>query len=386
MVIRFLHHAVCTGKHLIGFPGLSAKVHFSPFFTEFRNDKSVYDCTDIFRNKSANEPLYQHLIHDKESIALHQIVHSHSCKCRKNIQPFGNVRRQSVVFVPVQDAVHQAIEKCDDITGLVGDKALPCCRKLCLHISTSISNEQRYQQPFQTRLCISVSEMLLTELPECRQQIVFFKLLQESIVHQLAIRQHDAHDLFKRAGTRLADCTQQTDKDIFFIEVFDFQIIEALGALFVGKKLDVLLNNRLVLFLNTEVNRQQGGTVSKEPSGIQHCVFQMVVPYIRLRKRCINQIIRGLIHTLQKILCIELVIRLEMVDLRILKLNCLHILGKFCLIIVPENQFPGLSGKFRIQAVYNLFQVQFCHIIVLFSCDWSLSLTRELSNSFIFFR
>ena len=294
--------------------------------------------------------------------------------------------RQSVVFIPVQDAVHQAIEKCDDITGLVGDKALPCCRKLCLHISTSISNEQRYQQPFQTRLCISVSEMLLTELPECRQQIVFFKLLQESIVHQLTIRQHDAHNLFKRAGTRLADCTQQTDKDIFFIEVFDFQIIEALGALFVGEKLDVLLNNRLVLFLNTQVNRQQGGTVSKEPSGIQHCVFQMVVPYIRLRKRCINQIIRGLIHTLQKILCIELVIRLEMVDLRILKLNCLHILGKFCLIIVPENQFPGLSGKFRIQAVYNLFQVQFCHIIVLFSCDWSLSLTRELSNSFIFFR
>ena len=386
MVIRFLHHAVCTGKQLIGLPSLSAKVHFSPFFTEFRNGKSVYDCTDIFRNKSANEPLYQHLIHGKESVALHQIVHSHSCKCRKNIQPFGNVRRQSIVFVPVQDAVHQAIEKCDDITGLVGDKALPCCRKLCLHISPSISNEQCYQQPFQTRFCIGVSEMLLTELPECRQQVVFFKLLQESIVHQLAIRQHDAHDFLKRAGTRLADCTQQTDKDIFFIEVFDFQIIEALGALFVGEKLDVLLNNRLVLFLNTEVNRQQGGTVSKEPSGIQHCVFQMVVPYIRLRKRCIDQIIRGLIHTLQKILCIELVIRLEMVDLRILKLNCLHILGKFCLIIVPENQFPGLSGKFRIQAVYNLFQVQFCHIIVLFSCDWSLSLTRELSNSFIFFR
>ena len=386
MVIRFLHHAVCTGKQLIGLPGLSAKVHFSPFFTEFRNGKSVYDCTNIFRNKSANEPLYQHLIHGKESVALHQIVHSHSCKCRKNIQPFGNMCRQSVVFIPVQDAVHQAIEECDDIAGLVGNKALPCYRKLCLHISPSISNEQCYQKPFQTRFCIGVSEMLLTELPECRQQVVFFKLLQESIVHQLAIRQHDAHNLFKRAGTRLADCTQQTDKDIFFIEVFDFQIIEALGALFVGEKLDVLLNNRLVLFLNTEVNRQQGGTVGKEPSGIQHCVFQMVVPYIRLRKRCINQIIRGLIHTLQKILCIELVIRLEMVDLRILKLNCLHILGKFCLIIVPENQFPGLSGKFRIQAVYNLFQVQFCHIIVLFSCDWSLSLTRELSNSFIFFR
>ena len=111
--------------------------------------------------------------------------------------------------------------------------------------------------------------MLLTELPECRQQVVFFKLLQESIVHQLAaaqaglsfafgeihlLHQHDAHDFLKRTGTRLTDGTQQTDKDIFFIEVFDFQIIKTLGALFVGEKLDVLLNNRLVLLLDTEVN------------------------------------------------------------------------------------------------------------------------------------
>ena len=177
MVICFLHHAVRTGKHLIGLPGLSAKMHFSPFFTKLRNGKSIYDCADIFRNKSANEPLCQHLIHGKESVALHQIVHSHSCKCRKNIQPFGNMCRQSIVFVPVQDAIHQAIEKCDNIARLVGDKALPCCRKFCLHISPSISDEQRHQQPFQTRFCIGVSEMLLTELPECRQQVVFFKLL-----------------------------------------------------------------------------------------------------------------------------------------------------------------------------------------------------------------
>ena len=199
--------------------------------------------------------------------------------------------------------------------------------------------------------------MLLTELPERRQQVVFFKLLQESIIHQLAIHQNDAHDFLKRAGTRLADCTQQADKDIFFIKVLDFQIIEPLSTLLVGEKLDALLNNRLILFLNTKVNRQQGGTVGKEPSGISTSVFQMVVPYIRFGERRIDQIIRGLIHTLQKILCIELVIRLKIVDLRILELHRLHILGKFCLVIVPENQFPGLPGKFRIQAVYNLFQV-----------------------------
>ena len=42
----------------------------------------------------------------------------------------------------------------------------------------------------------------------------------------------------------------------------------------------------------------------------------------------------------------------------------------------PDNQFPGFPGKFRIQAVYNLFQVQFCHINFLYLIDsalWGIS-------------
>ena len=76
--------------------------------------------------------------------------------------------------------------------------------------------------------------------------------------------------------------------------------------------------------------------------------------YCRLIPNLLNNFINAgnssaPIHTLQKILCIELVIRLKMVYLRILKLNRLHILGKFCLVIVPENQFPGLpvNSAFR---------------------------------------
>ena len=98
----------------------------------------------------------------------------------------------------------------------------------------------------------------------------------------------------------------------------------------------------------------------------------MVVPYIRFGEWRINQIIRSLIYALQKILCIELVIRLKTVYLRIPKHYRFHILGKVCLVIVPENQFPGLAGKFRIQAVYNLFQVQFCHINFLYLIDSAL--------------
>ena len=81
----------------------------------------------------------------------------------------------------------------------------------------------------------------------------------------------------------------------------------------------------------------------------------MVIPYIRLWERRIDQVIRGGIHPFQKVFGIKLVIWLEMVDFCIFQFYILHILGKVRLVIVPEYQLAGVTGKFRIQAVYDLF-------------------------------
>ena len=83
----------------------------------------------------------------------------------------------------------------------------------------------------------------------------------------------------------------------------------------------------------------------------------MVIPHIRLWERRIDQIVRGSVHPFQKIFCVELIVRLEVVDFRIFQLHTLHIFGKVCLVIVPKHQFASVAGKFRIQAVNDLFQV-----------------------------
>ena len=99
--------------------------------------------------------------------------------------------------------------------------------------------------------------MLLAQPPEGRQQVVLFKLLQVSILRKTTLGEHDPHHLLKGAGACFADGAEQSGEDVLLVEVLNFQIVEPLGALFVGKELDVLFEDRLIFFLNAKVYRQQ---------------------------------------------------------------------------------------------------------------------------------
>ena len=81
----------------------------------------------------------------------------------------------------------------------------------------------------------------------------------------------------------------------------------------------------------------------------------MVFSDIRLRERRINQIIRCCILSLQKTLRCKLVVRLQLINLGILQLNAFNVFRELCLIVVPENQFSGITRKFGIQSIYYLF-------------------------------
>ena len=82
----------------------------------------------------------------------------------------------------------------------------------------------------------------------------------------------------------------------------------------------------------------------------------MVFPHIGLGERGGDKVIGG-VHPFQKVFGIELVIGLEAVDLCVFQLHVFQILGKVCLVVIPEHQLAGIPHKFRIQAVYDLFQV-----------------------------
>ena len=83
----------------------------------------------------------------------------------------------------------------------------------------------------------------------------------------------------------------------------------------------------------------------------------MIVGRLRLRERRIDQVICRGIHTLQKILRIELIVSLEVVDFSVFQPYAPHIFFKFSLIIIPKNQLAGIPGKFGVQPVNDLFQI-----------------------------
>ena len=256
-VVCRLHHAVGTLQQLVGLVGLSAKVHLGTLFAHLRDGQLVELRPGILGKEPPHQPLDQHLIHRKEGIALHQIIGTAAGERLIDVQPLCHMIRKFIVLIPVENAVHQAVEEGNDVACLVGHKGLPRRRQLRLHIAGGIGDEKGHQQPFQRGFYVRIAKMLLAQPPEGRQQIVLFKLLQVDILRKTTLGEHDTHHLFKGAGACFADGAEQSGEDIFLVKVLDLQIVEPLGALFIGKELDVLFEDGLVLFLNAKVYRQQ---------------------------------------------------------------------------------------------------------------------------------
>ena len=96
----------------------------------------------------------------------------------------------------------------------------------------------------------------------------------------------------------------------------------------------------------------------------------MVVPHIRLRERGIDKIVGRGVLPLQKELGGKLIVRLQEVDLGVVQRHGLHIFHELAVVIVPEDQLAGVSRKLSIEPVYDLFDVHFCHSVLLLLNLW----------------
>src|SRR5699024_7705980 len=114
-----------------------------------------------------------------------------------------------------------------------------------------------------------ITEMLLAELPEVIFQTVLFNFGKEFVVRKLSVRQHDPDHLFKGTGAGAANGRKKPRDNVLFVEVFDFKVIEALRPFLVGKELDVLFDDGLVLLINSQINREQRSAVGKEALGVE---------------------------------------------------------------------------------------------------------------------
>ena len=65
----------------------------------------------------------------------------------------------------------------------------------------------------------------------------------------------------------------------------------------------------------------------------------------------------------------QMVVRLQEVNFGIVQFYILHILHKLAVVIVPENELSGIAGELGIEPVYDLFDVHYCHAVLLLWID-----------------
>ena len=313
--------------------------------------------TGILCKQTICQPVQDDGVDLCKGITLYQRLRSIVLQALLHVQASGHIGGQFIITLPVQVIVHQAVKEGNDVPGFIGNEGLPSLGQLLLNVLIRIGDEKRHHQLFQRRLVIVIAKLLLTEFPEGRKQIILLKLCKEFVIFQLIISQQYPDHFVKGASTGTAHSAHKSNQYVFLVEILNLQIVEPACALFIGEKLDMLFNDLLVFLVNTQIRRQQGSTISKEALGVQHGILQVILPYIRLRKRSIDQVIGGLILTLQKILCGKLVAWFQLQNLSVSQLHKINVFCKIRLVIIPEYQLAGITGEFFVQPVYNLFQV-----------------------------
>ena len=304
-----------------------AKMSLAALFGKLRNTGVAQLCSNIFQFQSFGNPFNQNLVNTCKDSTGYQDFHrelSELCFC---FQAVIDHFRDFVKAVSRNIAVHQVVDKCDNITRFETDEGLPCSRHIRRNNLGCIGHEHSHREFFKGRLLICISEHILSLTPERIQKVIFLKLYQiwiifKSCTAQAALSsafsgihlvgQNGAKNFFIGWSLALAENAHQCDLNGISVKGIKLQIVESLGSLLFSEELNVMLNHRLVAFINAQVKSQQGSSVCEELFRILDRIRQMVLTNGRLRKRSIHQIIRCGVYTLQKVFRIELVIHFQM--------------------------------------------------------------------------
>src|SRR5699024_11735915 len=125
-------------------------------------------------------------------------------------------------------------------------------------------------------------------------------------------------------------------------------IIKFLRSVLVRKKLNVVLEYRLIPFLNPQIKCKQRGSVRKKFFRISDRIRKMIISYPRLCKRGVNKVIGCRVLSFEKIFDIELIIRLKVQNLCIFQFYAVNILPKLRIGVIPKYKLTNVTCELAI--------------------------------------
>src|SRR5699024_5322249 len=254
-----------------------SKMSLAALFGKLRNAGVTQLCSNIFQFQSFGSPFNQKLVNTCKDSTGYQGFHrelSELCVC---FQTVIDHFRDFVKAVSINIAVHQVVDKCDNITRFETDEGLPCNRHIRRNNLGYIGHEHGHREFFKGRILICISEHILCLSPERIQKVIFLKLCQIRIIFKSCVRQNGTKNFFVGRSLALTENTHQSDLNRISVKGIKFQVVESLCSLLFSEELDVMLNHRLVAFINPQVKSQQGSSVCEELFGILNSIRQMVL-------------------------------------------------------------------------------------------------------------
>ena len=221
-------------------------------------------CSNIFQFQSFGSPFNQKLVNTCKDSTGYQGFHrelSEFCVC---FQAVIDHFRDFVKAVSIDVAVHQVVNKCDNIARLETDERLPCSRHIRRNSLGCIGHEHGHRKFFEGRLLICISEHILSLMPERIQKVIFLKLCQIWIIFKSCtaqaslssafsgihlVGQNGAKNFFIGWSLALAENAHQCDLNRISVKGIKLQIVESLRSLLLSEELDVVLDHRLKAFI-----------------------------------------------------------------------------------------------------------------------------------------
>ena len=164
----------------------------------------------------------------------------------------------------------------------------------------------------------------------------------------MKFKSYKKNDFFKRSRFAFTKHTHQCNFYGRFVEILNFKIIELLCSFFICKEFNIVLYYRLVPFVNTQIKGKERSTVGKKLFGISDSVRKVIASYIRLCKGSIYKVVRCGIFALQEVFDVELIIRLKMKNLCVIKFYGINILLKFSIGVIPKHKLTNVTCELAI--------------------------------------
>ena len=186
----------CIFKHEVCASFPAAEMLLPPLLAD-GGDRFVSElCPRVLVFEPLGDPSDQNIINAGKDTAIDDILRRHFGENRLAAKGAVNALGDLIETLAVKIAVHQVIQKGDDVARFIRHKRSPRLRHIGMNGFGDIGHEHRDNELFQGRFVILIPENAVRLLPKRIQQIILFKFGKIGILLQLAVGQQAAHHFF----------------------------------------------------------------------------------------------------------------------------------------------------------------------------------------------